>query len=318
MVELVRDEALELRLLEAVITEERERPRTAQRAVGPSEVGGCRELLRAKIFEDGTGDAPEEHWPVAAHIGTVMGDELERIFGKRLSAKTQQRITTVLEELGVSISGSSDVIFEGENLLIDLKSTGTMGSVFYEGPKLSYYIQIALYVWGAVQAGILKEGAEGRIVYYERSGDYQGFVAIVVTWEAILNFVELAQTRLTDVVVAQQALEAGDPEPARELRDYSPSFCFSTKVECPRRFACWGGSDWAPVEFITDPNHLTSVKRYLAGRSMESQGKAMREEARSELVGVEGTFAEGYMVGWSGNRISVVETGVVTPEATSV
>jgi hypothetical protein len=313
---LERDEILEQVLLEAVIQEERERPRSAQRTVGPSEVGGCRELLRSKIYESGEDDAPEEHWSLAAHIGTVMGDELERIFGKRLDAVTQQRITTVLEELGVSVTGSSDVIFERDNLLIDLKSTATMASIMWEGPKLGYYIQIALYVWGAVQAGILQAGAEGRIVYYERSGNYQGFVAVVVSWEAICNFVEIAQQRLTDVVEAQDALEAGDPTLKHELRDYSPSYCFSTKVECPRRYACWGGSEWAPVEIITDPNHLSAARRYVEGRTSKQSGEAMMAEARSELVGVEGRFEEGFMVGWTNNKISVVETGPIERKAT--
>lgn len=312
---LERDEALEQLLLEAVIAEERERPRTQQRTVGPSEVGGCRELLRAKIYESPEDDAPEEHWPVAAHIGTVMGDELERIFGKRLGAETQRRITAHLEGLGVSVTGSSDVIFIQDNLLIDLKSTATMASIMWEGPKLSYYIQVALYVWGAVQEGILQEGAEARIVYYERAGNHQGFVAVVVTWEAILNFVEIAQDRLRDVMVAQEQLEAGDPTAAHELRDFTPAYCFSTKVECPRRFACWGGSDWAPVEVIKDTNLLSSARRYVEGRASKQAGEAMMAEARSELVGVEGRFEEGYMVGWANNKISVVETGPISKGA---
>jgi hypothetical protein len=310
MVELIRDEALEAKLLEAVIAEERERPRTLQREVGPSEIGGCLELLRSKIFEPPEDDAPEEHWPVAAHIGTVMGEELERIFGKRLEAVTQQRITAYLAELGFSITGSSDVIFVEDNQIVDLKSTAAMGSVFYEGPKMSYYIQIALYVWGAVQLGILNEGAEGRIVYYDRTGNYQGFVAVVVDWEAICNFIGLAQQRLTQVIHAQEVYEdTGDMHLIHDLREYTPSFCFSAKVECPRRFKCWGGSDWAPVEILTDPNHLSAARRYIEGRRLEQMGKAMKDESKAELDNVNGTFPEGIMIGRDKRGyISVVET----------
>lgn len=304
-----RDEALEHLLLEAVIAEERARPRTQQRAVGPSELGGCRELTRAKIFESPEEDAPEEHWPVAAHIGTVMGEELERIFGSRLDAETQRRITTHLEGVGVSVSGSSDVLFAKDGILVDLKSAGDMGSVLYDGPKLGYYIQVAIYVMGAVQEGLLEEGAEARIVYYDRSGNYQGFIAFVVTWEAICNYVELAESRLRDVMAAQEALEAGDPSLTHALRDYTPSFCFSPKVECPRRFACWGGSDWAPTETLTDEESLAAALRYIAGRDMERDGKAMKLNAREALKGVEGTHEKGVMIGWSEKGvISVVET----------
>lgn len=307
-----RDRQLEEVLLAAVIQEERERPRTASRLVGPSEVGGCRELLRARWFEPPETDAPEEHWPLAAHIGTVMGEELERIFGKRLDALTQQRVTTYLESLGLQVSGASDAIFLQWNLLTDLKSTAAMGSVLYEGPKLGYWIQVSLYVMGLVQAKVLPVGSEARIVYYDRTGDYQGFVAFIVTWDQIVGYVKLAEERIKQVVDAQRAYEeTGDVRYVAELRDYTPSFCFSAKVECPRRFACWGGSDWAPVEILTDPNHLSAARRYIEGREMEAMGKRMKSEARGELENVSGRFREGPMVSWVGNgkTINVVDAG---------
>lgn len=309
-VTLVRDEALELRLLEAVLAEERARPRTQQRQVGPSEVGGCLELVRAKIFEDPSEDAPEEHWPIAANIGTVFGDFLEGVFGRRLDAKTQIKISAKLEELGITIAGAADVIFIEDNTIIDLKSTAAIGGVFYEGPKLAYYIQIALYVYGAVQAGILQEGAEGRIVYYDRTGDFQEFVAVVVSWEAILNFIDLAQQRLSQVVRAQELYEnKGDTTLVHELREYSPSFCFSSKVECPRRFKCWGGTDWAPTEQLTDENHHSAALRYIEGRRLTSMGDAMKRESKEQLRDIEGVFADGVMVGRdSRGYLSVVET----------
>jgi hypothetical protein len=313
-VELVRDEELEAKLLGAVIAEERARPRSLQREVGPSEIGGCLELMRSKVFEPAEDDAPEEHWHVAAQIGTVMGDALEDIFGRRLDALTQQRITASLEELGISISGSADVIFIDDNTIIDLKSTAAMGSVFYEGPKLSYYIQIAIYVMGAVQAGILEPGAEGRIVYYDRTGQQQSFVAVVVSWEAIQNFFDLAQQRIRTVMHAQEVWEdTGDTHLIHDLREYTPSYCFSAKVECPRRFKCWGGTDWAPVEILTDPNHLSAARRYIEGRRLAQIGAAMKDEAKGELEGINGTFEEGIMIGRDKRGyISVVETKVET------
>jgi hypothetical protein len=268
------------------------------------------ELVRAKIFEPPEQDAPEEHWPIAANIGTVMGDFLEGVFGRRLGAKTQLRIQTQLEELGLEIEGAVDVLFQDDNTIIDLKSTSSIGSVGYEGPKLAYYIQIALYVYGAVQAGILTEGAEGRIVYYDRTGDFQEFFAVVVTWDAILNFVDLAQQRLATVMRAQELYEKdGDATGIHELREYSPSYCFSAKVECPRRFACWGGSDWAPVTELTDPNHHAAALRYAEGRRLAQVGDAMKRESKAELDGVEGIFPDGLMVGRDKRGyISVVET----------
>lgn len=310
MPQFERDNAMEERLLTAVLAEERERPRSAQRLVGPSEVGGCRELLRSKFFEPIEDDAPEDHWPLAAHIGTVMGDELERIFGKRLDAVTQERVTVQLTELGVSVSGASDVIFVKDEILVDLKSTAAMGDVLYQGPKLAHLIQVSLYVMGLVQAGIFQPGATARLVYYDRTGNVQNFVAIVITWDSIQAHYRLAQDRLAEVLAAQRALdETGDPTMIHHLRDFTPSFCFSAKVECPRRFKCWGGSDWAPVEILTDVETLRAARSYIEGRNLENMGKGMKAQARGELEGIEGRFREGPLISWPGGRINVVDAG---------
>ena len=315
MAQFERDVELEARLLDVVIAEERERPRSVQRLVGPSQLGGCRELLRSIWFEPAEDDAPEDHWPLAAHIGTVMGEELERIFGKRMDALTQQRVTTHLKDLGMEVSGASDVIFLQEQILVDLKSTAAMGDVLYQGPKLGYLIQVSVYTIGLVQAGIFEPGATARIVYYDRTGNHQGFVAIMVTWEMILNFYALAQQRVKEVVEAQKLFEqTGDPAAIHSLRDYTPSFCFSAKVECPRRFQCWGGSKWAPVEILTDVELLRAAKSYIEGRNLENMGKAMKAQARGELEGVEGRFREGPMISWPAGRINVVDAGPMETE----
>src|SRR5690349_9968119 len=99
--EILRDTALEQRMLEAVIADRNDQPRSKQLQVGPSEVGGCRELLRAGLFESETVAEPETAWATAAHAGTVFGADLERIFGQRLSALEQQRITATFGMLGI-------------------------------------------------------------------------------------------------------------------------------------------------------------------------------------------------------------------------
>ena len=79
--EILRDTDLEQKMLAAVIADRNDQPRSKQLQVGPSEVGGCRELLRAGLFESETVAEPETAWATAAHAGTVFGADLERIFG---------------------------------------------------------------------------------------------------------------------------------------------------------------------------------------------------------------------------------------------
>lgn len=356
---LKRDTALEQRMLDALLQEQKEHPRSQQKLAGPSQLGGCRELLRTTLFEPDFVGVPETEWATAAWMGTVAGAALEDVFGRRLSALEQQRITTHLDRLGVDISGAIDLLFLDDNgQVTDLKSTDSIGGVLYdfgknaelieslvaihqdgslyqrhiETPdggyeltkvliekisKLHYYCQIATYVVGAIQAGILPAGAEGRIVFYDRSGASQEFVAVIVSEPEIALFYEIAQHRLEQVMVAQELLErTGNPALIHDLRDMRPSYCFSKKVQCPVRERCWGGSTWMPDEIVTDADKVAAAERYDEGRRLEALGKGMKASAREELVDVAGKMPNGMVVGWSGNgrTISVVRSSEPMPD----
>ncbi|UDL15431.1 hypothetical protein SEA_PEPE25_56 [Microbacterium phage Pepe25] len=347
-----RDTVLEQRMLEAVIAERNAQPRNQQVQIGPSEIGGCRELLRAGLFEPDTVSEPETHWATAAHVGSIMGDDLETIFGKRMDAETQRRVTAHFSQLGVDISGAIDLLFVELGQVSDLKSTNDMGGVLYdlkknasaietllsiwrEGllfqkkvetadggyeltdkmiatiSKLHYYVQLSIYVSGAIQEGILDDDAEARLVFYDRGGAYQEFVALVVTNEELRMFYEIGQMRLAQVVHAQQGYEesGGKQVVIGHLRDMTPSYCFSPKVMCPRRQHCWGGSDWTADNRISD-EHAKTVERYIAGREMAKLGEGMKRAAREELKGIEGVLPDGRMVTWvrGGSQINIVET----------
>lgn len=357
-IEIPRDSELEAALLAAIVADRNDQPRSKQVQVGPSSIGGCRELLRAGLFEGHTLAEPETHWATAAFIGSVAGEALEKIFGQRLGALEQQRMTTLFERLGLQISGAIDLMFIDRNQITDLKSTGDMGGLLYdlkknagaistllsihqegllynkgvETPdggyelteavlqkvsKLHYYVQVAVYVTGAMQAGILSPGAEGRLVFYDRGGSYQEFVAVKVSAEEIALFYDIAQHRIEQVAQAQAAYEAtsGNPATISHLRDMTPSYCFSPKVMCPRRAHCWMGSDWTADNRITNPDQIAAVERYAAGRDMANMGDAMKRAAREELRGIEGVLPDGKMVTWvrGGSTINIVETTKAAP-----
>lgn len=356
--DIVRDTELEQRLLEAVIADRNDQPRSKQLQVGPSQVGGCRELLRAGFFEPDTLAEPETQWATAAHWGSVDGADLERIFGERLNAVTQQRITTMFGMLGVQISGATDLIFVEEDQISDLKSTDDIGGILYdmkrnasiietllqirsegllyrkniETPdggyeltevlvskiaKLHYYVQVAIYVLGAMQSGVLTENGTARLIFYDRSGNYQGFVAIVIPSDYIDLFYEIGQMRIQQVVKAQEAYEAtgGNPAVIAHLRDMAPSFCFSPKVMCPRRMHCWAGSEWTSNNQITNPDQIAATNRYVVGRDLEKVGKAMKASAKEELKEVTGMLPDGKMVTWThSGAINIVETTVSAPQ----
>ncbi|QIG59062.1 exonuclease [Microbacterium phage RubyRalph] len=363
--EILRDTELEQRLLEAVIADRNDQPRSKQLQVGPSEVGGCRELLRAGLFEPPAEAIPETAWAAAAHVGTVMGADLERIFGERLDALTQQRITTTFGMLGgLQIAGSIDLLFVDGNQISDLKSNDDIGgllvdlkrdasaietllSIRREGllyqknietpdggyeltsvivdkiSKLHYYVQVAIYVVGAMQAGILDpEQGEGRIVYYDRAGRYQGFIAVRMTPEMVALFYEIGQMRIAQVLQAQQAYEAtGQVAVIATLRDKTPSYCFSPKVMCPRRDYCWTGSEWMNANQVSDPEQISLKNRYKLGRDLAKLADNMKRTARDELKEheVAGQFPDGEMLTWTkSGAINLVETTVTEPQPQAV
>jgi hypothetical protein len=357
---ILRDEELEQRMLAAVIADRNSQPRNQQILVGPSSIGFCRELLRAQLFEaQSTNVAQEENWAAAAHVGTVMGEDLERIFGERLDAVTQQRITAMFTKLGIHISGAMDLVFVDGDQVSDLKSTTDIGGVLYdlnknaqiiesllalqregtlfqkyiETPdggyeltavllkkfsKLHYYVQIAIYVTGAIQNGILSPDAEGRLVFYDRAGDYQEFVALRVTSEMIQLFFEIGQQRVDQVARAQEIFEStGNVYVIHELRDQVPSFCYSPKVMCPLRERCWGGSRWDQEDPLEGAELSSSMDRYIEGRRLAKIGEGMKAAAKAELKGIEGRFEDGRMITWPGGRINVVETAKGKAAATA-
>lgn len=299
---LEEDKEFAAEVLSWVIEDQNNKPRSLQRGIGPSELGGCRERLRATW--QGDPEEPDPNWHVAAHVGTVMGDDLERIF-KAKGALTQVSVTTVLPETGLEVSGHADVVWPDLNRLGDLKSKDGLAGVRYEGVSLEYGIQLGVYALGLVQQGVLKEGADAVLLYYDRAGNDLEFAAAVISWEALMRFVAIAEMRLQQVVEAQSALDLGDLAPLHDLRDKPPSFCFSPKVMCPFRTACWSGSEYDPSTVIDDEEIMASAARYKAGRDMEKQGATMKREARGELSGITGTLKDGTRVGWGPKGISV-------------
>lgn len=299
---LEEDKEFAAEVLEWVIEDQNNKPRSLQRGIGPSELGGCRERLRATW--QGDPEEPDPYWHVAAHVGTVMGDDLERIF-KTKGAMTQVSVTTKLPQTGLEVSGHADVVWPGRNRLGDLKSKDGLAGVRYEGVSLEYGIQLGVYALGLVQMGVLQEGCDAVLLYYDRAGNDLEFAAAVIPWEGLMRFVEIAELRLQQVVAAQEALDSGDTEPLHDLRDKPPSFCFSAKVMCPFRTACWSGSEYDSNTVIDDESIMASAARYKEGRELEKRGASMKREARAELSGITGQLADGTRVGWGPKGISV-------------
>jgi hypothetical protein len=283
-------------LLAALVKHESERPRSQQARLGPSELGGCREYIRNLMV--GTPLQGNSEWPTAAAVGTLVGEYVEAVAERYLGAVTQVSVTTTLPN-GLVVSGTADIVLAERNVLADVKSKDGLSSIRREGPSLENCVQVSIYVLGLVQMGVLTEGASASLLYVDRSGSEQSVYEVTLDWERIQYFIGVVVDRLSDVLEAQEHIDAGEVEWARALRDKTPPFCYSEKVLCPFRDACWAGSEWVPNEVIEDPDVILAVERYVQARADQNSATADRARYKEQLRGVSGITPDGYSVNWS-------------------
>ena len=287
-------------LEDAVLAEQNERPRDRQTAIGPSGLGACRERIRATMAGDE--QVAPVGWKLAAWVGTIGGDALEAIFAKRLGALVQQTVVTKLPRTGLTVAGHTDAVFVDRDIVTDLKSKDGFEKldVSTEADIFENLVQIAVYALGLIQAGILTPDATARLVYWDRSGETPHFIVVPITNAGLRRYVDIAEQRLLEVVAAQRELDAGNLEARHGLRDMSPSFCFSAKVQCPFRYACWEGSEWMPTEDITDPEQIADVDKYVEARELAKTKGELQKKLREDLRGVTGRTPDGWVVSWTG------------------
>lgn len=285
------------RILDALIDHENARPRSQQVRLGPSEIGGCREYMRNVMVGTPMQDNGRV-WPVAAVVGTLLGSHLESVLATAMGARTEVSVTTKLPN-GLKVSGHADIVLVEDNAVVDAKSKDGFATIRREGPSLENLIQVSVYALGLVQMGILQPGCTAHLIYVDRSGNEQTLVEVEMDWETIQEHVNRAVTRVTEVIEAQEHIDQGEVEFARDLRDKVPTFCYSEKVLCPFRDACWKGSEWVPPEFIEDPDILHVISEFIQARDEEKESGQRKLTHRENLRSVAGITADGWSVTWS-------------------
>lgn len=271
-------------------------PRTQQgirRVLGPSEVGGCREYIRATIAGDEKQSLDPLKW--AAFCGTAVGDLLEQVAVARYAAEgaeTQVEASCLLPLTGIRVTGHADVTFIDE--VWDFKSKDGLAEIRLNGPSFKEWVQISTYLVGLIQQGRLPETALGVLVYIDRSGADKNALPYQVDYATALNFLKAADERLMEV---GSALGSGYEQ--GYLRDMPESWCVN--VGCPFAWQCWAGYD--PTNDITHPVELEAIDLYVKGRDMQKEGKTLQDNAKQRLYPdpehkVEGVTEE-YVLKWS-------------------
>lgn len=261
-------------------------PRTRQsaaRVLGMSEMGGCREYIRASIAGDVK--APPDPLKWAAFIGTAVGDMIEKILGD-YGFITQEDVTLTLPRTGIQVSGHLDA--RTSTYVLDLKSVDGLADVEREGPSFKNKAQISGYLVGLVQMGKLDEASTGHLVYYDRSGKTSETYVWSVTYDQALLILDAVDDRLTEVA---ESLATG----RHASRDEPESWCYA--ISCPFYMACWDG--YTPTGKVEHPRQLDAVRRRVEARDDAKNAAERLDQAKEDLRGVEGVTPDGTIVRWT-------------------
>lgn len=258
---------------------------SAERLIGPSEVGGCRAYLAHMIA--GTPideDYDDIKW--AAFIGTAVGDDLERGLADMFDdVRTQVPLTATLPS-GLQVSGNCDIVIIGDGIY-DLKSKDGLALVRRTPPSLQYTIQANIYLKGAIEKGLVPPDGTWNLVYVDRSGkDDQPHV---VTGTLDPDVLAVADARLEDALYAAEHNLDDAP------RDMPMDFCLGY---CPFVSSCRGKDEHQVEGLITDPDLLAAAQGYRDGLAMEKEGAKLKSESKAVLTGISGSTGE-YEISWT-------------------
>lgn len=269
---------------------------SAARILGMSDLGGCREFIRATI----AGDRRElgTRLKLPAIVGTVGGDVIEEAASAMIPGSKAQATITVELPNGMKVTGHSDFIRDRKTL-VDLKSKDGVKAALAEGPSFENLVQLSGYMVGAAQVAKIDWDAVGVLVYWDRAGNDKRFGAYTITMEQAQGYLAAAVERLGDVA---QAIAAALPAPVKHLQDKPESYCFH--IQCEFYYQCWAG--YMPDGRL-QPGQEEAVKLYEKGRELKKTGDQYQRNAKAELFPdydhrVEGI---GYQTDENGEALSV-------------
>lgn len=269
-------------------------PRTLQsqaRVLGMSELGGCREYIRASVAGEPKSDRGILKWPAA--VGTAVGDWAENaVLAMFPDAVTQETVSLTLPKSGITVTGHLDVR-GGRSFIADFKTKDGLADVRRKGSSFKEKVQVAGYLIAAMQADLVDDDATAHLVYLDRSGkEIQPYV-VSIDVEQAHALLAAVEERLDDVA---RALAAGEGQ--SYLRDEPESWCFN--VGCPFYSACWAG--YEPSQEITHPKELQAVQEFVEARAAEQEAVQIRATKREALRGIEGRtvgLTPEWVVRWS-------------------
>lgn len=254
---------------------DRRRPRSQQRAMGMSELGGCERRagyrLAAVVPTNASGS-------VQAVLGTAIHAAVAAVLSE--SADPGDLVEHPVEFAG--IPGTIDRYEASTHTLIDIKTTSSrwLEHIKLEGPDRSHRWQTAGYAAALIAAHQTVE--QIRIDYIARDTGEE--------WSHSRPF-NIAEVREALQWVAQVRDADVDLLPRR----YAPDSAFCG--HCPFLDTCWGpdipGRDRRAILFTEDPDALGWVAKLEQARKDKAAAEDREKEARGALTALQPSIDKG-------------------------
>lgn len=250
---------------ELLLRWDRQRPRSQQREIGMSELGGCRK--RAGFRLAGT-EPTDAGGSVQAVLGTAIHDAIASVLST--TADPGDLVEHKVEFAG--IVGRIDRYETAASRLIDVKSTSSrwLDHIKIHGPGKGHRYQTAGYA-----AALIKQGhpvSKIRIDYIARDTGEE--------WQHERDF------SVTEVGEALAWLAEVRDAPLDMLpRDYAPDSPFCQ--HCPFLTVCWDGGvigrDVRSVLYVNDPDAARWAEQLWQARQDKKAAEEREQEARGAL-----------------------------------
>lgn len=261
---------VEARFYGALLKHTQDQPRTQQSQeyrMGASDLGMCRSFIKHLINQVPYDEDKMKDPKWAAFVGSAVGDRLEQAYLHSYPGTLVQAEFETTFPSGRVVPGHTDVVDVELNAVFDIKSKDGLEMVKAGGPSRPNRYQIATYLRGLVQAGILKEGARAFLVYVDRSGkDPMPYVVEVVVDDALIN--EIDEFVGDGIYAAVNGVEAPKDQPY--------NFC---ETYCAFFQSCRGGETYAEG-IIEDEEAHVALKMFV-----EARETAKNAESRKKMAG---------------------------------
>jgi len=244
---------------------DRQRPRSRQRQLGWSEIGGCRRRAGYRLAGVEPSNAGGS---VQAVMGTAIHDAVQRVLNEIAAPDDLVEHPVVF----AGIPGHLDRYEADTATLIDVKTTSSrwLEHIKLHGPDRNHLWQL-----GGYGAALIQEGRKVRRVIIDYLARDTGELH---RWEGKFD-----PQWVRDALDWLENVRQADLEMLN--RDYAPDTAFCG--HCPFLDTCWEGAvpnrDPRSVLLVEDPDQLKWAQQLVDARAAVKAAKALEDEAKGAL-----------------------------------